>query len=108
MRVSYFGQALVVGCIPLRLHVVQRSLDEQHDSHCYMPPAADWSTTSRTNLSLVPSVTFSSPLCPGVGLRLELEELCALGLDDQQRKVLERSVDLFLLFGIILAPSANT
>jgi len=56
----------------------------------------------RAHLGLLPIISITSPLCPPVWLNLELEVFGTVGLDDDQRKVLERAIDLLLLLGIVL------
>jgi len=56
----------------------------------------------RAYFGFLPFVSLQSPLSPPVWLRLELEVLGAFCLDDDQGKVFKGSVDLFLLFGIVL------
>ena len=57
----------------------------------------------RTDLGLFPVLSLTCPLSSSVWLGLELEELGAISLNDEQSKMLERSIDFLLLFGIVLS-----
>jgi hypothetical protein len=60
------------------------------------------SSSLGTDFALLPIIAIPCPLRSSVWLRLEFKELGAIGLDDDQSKVLESAVDLLLLLGIVL------
>lgn len=114
MKVSYCGRALVAHAYVqfMTTSIAVQTIGIMMDSmkmdikrlpfNIYRPGLNYKYRQLRTDLGLFPVLSLTCPLSSSVWLRLELEELGAVSLDDEQSKVLKRGVDLLLLFGIVL------
>lgn len=112
MKVSYCGRALVAHAYvqfmttSIAVQTIRFMMDSMKMDirlHCNIYRQGYKYRQLRTDLGLFPVLSLTCPLSSSVWLGLELEELGAISLNDEQSKMLERSIDFLLLFGIVLS-----